>query len=103
MRDNEPRSLAMIIHRIHTSAKSRFASGAIRPRRRRKTDSRVASYARMRPRLELMEDRTLLSTFIVNNTLDSGTGSLRQAILDSNAAFGAKNTIDFDIPGTGVH
>ena len=29
-------------------------------------------------------------------------GSLRQAILDSNAATGATNTIDFDIPGSGV-
>ena len=40
---------------------------------------------RLRPRLEVMEDRTLLSTFVVNNTSDSGPGSLRQAILDSNA------------------
>ena len=39
---------------------------------------------RLRPRLELMEDRTLLSTFLVSNTADSGPGSLRQAILDSN-------------------
>ena len=46
-----------------------------------------------------MEDRTLLSTFLVNNTGDSGPGSLRQAILDSNAATGATNTIDFDISG----
>jgi FG-GAP-like repeat len=49
-----------------------------------------------------MEDRTLLSTFIVNNTDDGGPGSLRQAIVDSNNAVGATNTIDFDIPGTGV-
>ena len=49
-----------------------------------------------------MEDRTLLSTFLVSNTGDSGPGSLRQAILDSNAATGATNTIDFDIPGPGV-
>ncbi len=49
-----------------------------------------------------MEDRTLLSTFLVSNTGDSGPGSLRQAILDSNAATGATNTIDFDISGTGV-
>ena len=43
---------------------------------------------RLRPRLEVMEDRTLLSTFLVTNTGDSGPGSLRQAILDSNAATG---------------
>ena len=49
-----------------------------------------------------MEDRTLLSTFSVTNTVDSGPGSLRQAILDSDAASGGTNTIDFAIPGTGV-
>ena len=40
--------------------------------------------------------------FVVSNTNDSGPGSLRQAILDSNNAGGATNTIDFDIPGPGV-
>jgi parallel beta-helix repeat protein len=50
----------------------------------------------------LVEDRTLLSTFLVNTAADSGPGSLRQAILDSNAATGASNTIDFAIPGQGV-
>ena len=40
--------------------------------------------------------------FVVNTTGDSGPGSLRQAILDSNAATGASNTIDFAIPGSGV-
>ena len=49
-----------------------------------------------------MEDRTLLSTFVVSNTGDSGPGSLRQAILDSNATTGASNTIDFAIAGSGV-
>jgi Periplasmic copper-binding protein (NosD) len=41
----------------------------------------------------------LLSTFSVTNTNDSGDGSLRQAILDANAAAGA-DTIDFAIPGS---
>ena len=41
-------------------------------------------------------------SFLVNNTADSGPGSLRQAILDSNATIGATNTIDFAIPGSGV-
>src|SRR5262245_23811297 len=36
------------------------------------------------PRLEALEDRTLPSTFTVINTLDSGPGSLRQAVLDAN-------------------
>jgi hypothetical protein len=49
-----------------------------------------------------MEDRTLLSTFLVSNTGDSGPGSLRQAIIDSNNAVGPTNTIDFDISRTGV-
>jgi hypothetical protein len=42
------------------------------------------------------------STFTVTNTNDSGAGSLRQAILDANAAPGA-DTIAFDITGSGVH
>ena len=42
-----------------------------------------------------MEDRTLLSSFVVSNTGDSGPGSLRQAILDANAQGGAE-TITFD-------
>ena len=44
----------------------------------------------------------LLATFPVTNTNDSGPGSLRQAILDANAAAGA-DTIEFQIPGTGIH
>jgi hypothetical protein len=50
-----------------------------------------------------VEDRTLLSTFLVTNTADSGPGSLRQAIIDSNGATGQTNTIDFALPGQGVH
>jgi uncharacterized repeat protein (TIGR02543 family) len=41
-------------------------------------------------------------TFTVTNTLDSGPGSLRQAILDANATAG-KDFIVFDIPGPGPH
>jgi hypothetical protein len=39
--------------------------------------------------------------FTVTNTNDSGTGSLRQAILDANSMGGG--TIQFTIPGSGVH
>jgi hypothetical protein len=39
----------------------------------------------------------------VTTVADSGPGSLRQAILDSNAAIGGSNTIDFTIPGQGAH
>jgi hypothetical protein len=42
------------------------------------------------------------STFTVTNTNDSGTGSLRQAILNANANAGP-DTIAFAIPGGGVH
>ncbi len=42
------------------------------------------------------------ATFNVTNTNDSGAGSLRQAILDANAAGGA-DTIAFNITGSGVH
>ncbi len=38
--------------------------------------------------------------FTVTNTADSGAGSLRQAILDANAA-GGPDTITFNIPGSG--
>jgi parallel beta-helix repeat protein len=44
----------------------------------------------------------LAATFTVLNTNDSGSGSLRQAILDANATAGA-DMIDFDISGMGVH
>src|SRR5262249_57663174 len=37
------------------------------------------------PRLEALEDRTVPSTFLVENLADSGPGSLRQAVLDANA------------------
>jgi hypothetical protein len=39
------------------------------------------------------------NTLTVTNTNDSGVGSLRQAILDSNSS-GGPNTIDFNILGT---
>ena len=47
-----------------------------------------------------LERRMMPSTFTVTDTSDSGAGSLRQAILDSNATPGS-NTIDFNI-GTGA-
>lgn len=39
---------------------------------------------------------------VVTNVADSGVGSLRQALLDANAATGVDN-ITFNIPGGGVH
>src|SRR5262245_1829793 len=74
--------------------------------RRRQAALRHASCGRTvlryRPGFEWMEGRALLSTFLVSTTADSGPGSLRQAILDSNAATGVSNTITFNIPGGGV-
>ncbi len=40
-------------------------------------------------RCEQLEDRRLLATFTVMNNLDAGAGSLRQAVIDSNALAGA--------------
>ena len=62
-----------------------------------------------RPRLEVMEERLLLSqTFTVINTLDdTNPGSLRGAIgqvdADTTDTAAAPDTIAFAIPGAGVH
>src|SRR5204863_1111401 len=42
------------------------------------------------------------ATFVVSNTNDGGSGSLRQAIFDANAIPGP-DQIQFNIPGGGVH
>jgi uncharacterized repeat protein (TIGR01451 family) len=43
-------------------------------------------------------------TFVVTNTLDSGPGSLRQALLNNNATASAtNNVVSFNIPGAGPH
>ncbi len=52
--------------------------------------------SRRRLRFETLEDRRLLATYVVSNTADSGAGSLRQAILDSNAS-PVRDTIAFSI------
>src|SRR6516165_8714141 len=52
---------------------------------------RSAPKWRFLPRLDRMEDRTLLSTVTVLNNHDSGPGSLRAAIAAANSG----DTIDF--------
>ena len=53
---------------------------------------------RRRPAIECLEGRELLSTFAVSNAADSGAGSLRQAIINSDntaATPGSPNIITF--------
>jgi hypothetical protein len=66
--------------------------------------SRSRSFRARRPTLlvERLETRAVPATFVVLTPDDAGPGSLRQAILDANAAPGA-DAIAFDIPGAGVH
>ena len=51
-----------------------------RPRHGRPTPRRRSAM----PRLEILEDRTVLSTLTVTNNHDSGLGSLRAAIVTAN-------------------
>ncbi len=86
MRNSKPRSPALAI-----------------PLRRRERWACSGAFFHNRPLLEVMEDRTLLTAFLVTNTDDSGPGSIRQAILNANASSAAGNAIDFVIPGEFVH
>ena len=45
--------------------------------------------------VELLEGRLLLAPFTVMNTMDSGSGSLREAIMLSNSSAPGQNTISF--------
>ncbi len=59
-------------------------------------------HTRFEPRFEFLEERRLLTSYLVTGVNDSGAGSLRQAILDANAAAGPDEIV-FAIPGTGPH
>src|SRR5262245_3455413 len=63
--------------------------GRLRPQQTQ--PGRATKRLRFVPRLEALEDRTLLSTLTVLNTADSGPGSLRQAIATASPG----DTIDF--------
>jgi titin len=73
-------------------------------RGRRARDDRAVRRLQERRRrfaVEPLEGRQMLSTFTVTNTTDSGSGSMRQAIINSNGTTGP-NSITFKIPGIGV-
>jgi hypothetical protein len=64
--------------------------------------SRHASKVRLRPRVEILEDRTVLSTYTVNSLTDTGAGSalagdLRYCI---TGATSGNDTITFGVTGT---
>ncbi|HEV3257247.1 MAG TPA: hypothetical protein VG013_10235, partial [Gemmataceae bacterium] len=64
--------------------------------------SRAGQPPRLVLRVDPLEDRFLLSTYLVTNTNNAGAGSLRQAIINTNLDTGG-DTIAFNIPGSGVH
>jgi hypothetical protein len=64
--------------------------------RMRSRSPAVGSRRRLRPRIGALEDRRVPATFIVTTPAESGAGSLRQAILDSNGTAGP-NTIAFHL------
>ena len=73
-------------------------TGSVRFSRHGSTNNRPAHHHRRGRawRVESLEARTLLSQFIVTNLSDSGGGSLRQAIIDSNSNSTSElNEIDF--------
>ena len=82
----------MIPHRSESRPGTSGSNRSSRPGRRPGTCSTSCG-------VESLEGRQLLSTFTVANLAPSGSGSLRQAILQSNASPGA-DTIDFGVSGT---
>src|SRR5262249_23176668 len=90
------------MHTLGEKGRRGFHMSSSRPSsRRRKLDSQSRRPRwRNRHKFDLsfqnLEKRWLMATFQVVNTNDSGAGSLRQAILDSNTA-GGSNTIQFSI------
>src|SRR5262245_20821974 len=76
--------------------RSVLAPGHLQGKPRQQHSRRAAT---RRLGLEVLEDRSLPSTFTVTNLLDSGAGSLRAAVSAANANPGA-DTIDFATTGT---
>jgi hypothetical protein len=78
----------------------------LRPGTHKARAPRTRTTVRYRPVLETLEDRQLLSTFLVTNTGDNsgvnpasgaGTGTFRQALVDANSNPGM-DSIEFNIP-----
>jgi hypothetical protein len=66
-------------------------------------EARAASFSRgLFGLVMLLATSAQAATLTVINTLDSGAGTLRQAIIDANTAAGV-DTITFAIPGSGLH
>jgi hypothetical protein len=83
----------MSLHSWLHNLRSALAPGRGQRHHRRRGSLRAA---RHRPNLEVLEDRTLPSTFTVLNLADSGAGSLRQAVQDANSpAFPGPDVIRF--------
>ena len=72
--------------------KAAFSNRLARSRRRTSLSSKPRG-------VEILEGRQLLATFTVTNLNPAGAGSLRSAIIQSNAIAGA-DTIDFSVAGT---
>ena len=64
--------------------------------------SRLDPYSLLLAPLLFAPACVLAATFTVTTAADAGPGSLRQAMLDANAAAGA-DTVAFNIPGSGPH
>ena len=90
-------------HRPSSEAQGQ-AQGQAQGRRRRLWRRRrgVIGKARLAYRPDALDlgRRMLLSVFVVDNTADSGVGSLRTAIVFSDTSGPGPNTIEFDIPTT---
>jgi hypothetical protein len=85
----------LAIHRTSATLFGRSAAGA-------PANNRPAHHQRRQTwRVEYLEERTLLSNFSVTNINDDGSGSLRQAIIDSNGTTGP-NEIDFAVGLSGT-